>query len=186
MEHIGIDVHKRESRICILSPDGEILERRIHSTRERFTAVFSARPRAKVLLEAATESEWVAHTLEDWGHEVIVADPNYAPLYPARRRRVKTDRLDALMLAEACRVGSYQRAHRVSAEQRQLRRHLRVRDQLVGARRRLIALMRALVRSEGLRVRAGAADQFSRLLQELAPRRTCGPSSRPCLPSAST
>ena len=34
MEHIGIDVHKRESQICILTPDGEIIERRIQSTRE--------------------------------------------------------------------------------------------------------------------------------------------------------
>ena len=168
MEHIGIDVHKRESQICILTPEGEIIERRIQSTRARFTAVFAARPPAKVLLEATTESEWVAQTLEQCGHEVIVADPNYAPMYPERRRRVKTDRRDAFMLAEACRIGSYRRAHRVSAEQRQVRRQLRVRDQLVGARRRLIALMRALVRSEGLRVRAGDADHFSRYLRELA------------------
>ena len=43
MEHIGIDIHKRESQICILTPEGEIIERRIQSTRERFTAVFQAR-----------------------------------------------------------------------------------------------------------------------------------------------
>ena len=105
MEHIGIDIHKRESQICILTPEGEIIERRIQSTRDRFTAVFAARARARVLLEATTESEWVAQTLEACGHEVIVADPNYAPMYPERRRRVKTDRRDARMLAEACRVG---------------------------------------------------------------------------------
>jgi len=29
-----------------------------------------------VLLEASTESEWVAHCLEGLGHEVIVADPS--------------------------------------------------------------------------------------------------------------
>ena len=43
MEHIGIDIHKRESQICILTPEGEIIERRIQSTRDRFTAVFAAR-----------------------------------------------------------------------------------------------------------------------------------------------
>ena len=155
MEHIGIDIHKRESQICILTPEGEIIEQRIQSTRDRFTAVFAARARARVLLEATTESEWVAQTLEACGHEVIVADPNYAPMYPERRRRVKTDRRDARMLAEACRVGTSRPAHRVSAEQRQVRRQLRVRDLLVRARGRTISLMRALVRSEGLRVRAG-------------------------------
>ena len=91
MEHIGIEVHKRESRICILTAAGEIIERRIQSTWEKFTALFKARARARVLLEATTESEWVAHTIERLGHEVIVADPNYAPMYPERRRRVKTD-----------------------------------------------------------------------------------------------
>ena len=104
MEHIGIDIHKRESQICILTPEGEILEQRIPSTRERFATVFGGRPPARVLLEATTESEWVAQTVESCGHDVIVADPNYAPMYPNRRRRVKTDRRDARMLAEAARV----------------------------------------------------------------------------------
>ena len=167
MEHIGIDVHKRESQICILTPEGEIIERRIQSTREKFTAVFKARARARVLLEASTESEWVAHTIEQCGHEVIVADPNYAPMYPERRRRVKTDRRDARMLAEACRVRAYRPAHRVSAAQRHVRRQLRVRDLLVRTRGRTLALIRALVRSEGLRVRSGDADRFGTYVSEL-------------------
>ena len=133
MEHIGIDVHKRESQICILTPEGEMIERRIQSTRQKFTAMFTDRPPARVLLEATTESEWLAQTIEQWGHEVIVADPNYAPMYPERRRRVKTDRRDARMLAEAARLGSYRPAHRMSAEQRQVRRQLLVRDLLVRA-----------------------------------------------------
>ena len=49
------------------------------------------RPRAGILLEASTESEWVARHLESLGHEVMVADPNYAPLYANRSRRTKTD-----------------------------------------------------------------------------------------------
>ena len=167
MEHIGIDVHKRESQICILTAEGEISERRIQSTRAKFTALFKARARARVLLEATTESEWVAQTIERLGHEVIVADPNYAPMYPERRRRVKTDRRDARMLAEAARLGSYRPAHRVSAEQRQVRRQLRGRDLLVRSRGRTIALMRALVRSEGLRVRSGDADQFGTYVRAL-------------------
>ena len=92
---------------------------------------------------------------------MIVADPNYAPMYPERRRRVKTDRRDARMLAEAARLGSYRPAHRMSAEQRQVRRQLLVRDLLVRARGRTISpSLRTLVRSEGLRVRAGDADKF--------------------------
>lgn len=31
MDHIGIDVHKKESRICILADGGELIERRIRT-----------------------------------------------------------------------------------------------------------------------------------------------------------
>lgn len=109
----------------------------------------------------------MAQTIEHLGHEVIVADPHYAPMYPSRRRRVKTDRRDALMLAEACRLRAYRPAHRVSADQRQVRRLLRARDLLVRSRGRTISHMRALVRSEGLRVRAGNADHFDTYLDAL-------------------
>jgi transposase len=34
------------------------------------------------------ESEWAARRLESLGHAVIVADPNYAPMYATRARRV--------------------------------------------------------------------------------------------------
>ena len=57
MEHLGIDVHKVESQICILTESGEVVERRIRTQRERFGAVLGERPRAKILIEASTESE---------------------------------------------------------------------------------------------------------------------------------
>ena len=78
MDHIGIDVHKNESQLCILGEQGERKEQRIRTTPERFAAVLGERPRARILLEASTESEWVARCLERLGHEVIVADPNFA------------------------------------------------------------------------------------------------------------
>ena len=57
METIGLDLHKRESQLCILTADGELTERRIATTRGRFTAVLGRRPRARALREASTESE---------------------------------------------------------------------------------------------------------------------------------
>jgi hypothetical protein len=72
-------------------PEGEVTEVRIATTRERFGAVLGGRPRAKVPVEASTESERVARCLEDLGHEVIMVDPNFAPMYGMRTRRVKID-----------------------------------------------------------------------------------------------
>jgi transposase len=160
MDHIGIDVHKRESQIYILAEDGEVIEHRIRTGPERFAAVLGSRPRARVLIEASTDSEWVARCLEALGHEVIVADPNFAPMYATRSRKVKTDRRDARALAEACRLGAYRPAHRLSDPQRHVRGRLGVRDALVHTRTRYISVVRALLRQHGYRVPSGSADSF--------------------------
>ncbi len=57
MDNIGLDLHKRASQLCILTSDGEVVERRIQTSRERFTAVLGERAPARILVEAATESE---------------------------------------------------------------------------------------------------------------------------------
>ncbi|MCC6763869.1 MAG: transposase [Deltaproteobacteria bacterium] len=95
MEKIGIDVHKVASQVCIRTEDGACGERRIPTTREAFAKHLGGCARARILLEASTESEWVARCLEALGHEVIVADPNFAPMYATRSRKIKTDRRDA-------------------------------------------------------------------------------------------
>jgi transposase len=112
----------------------------------------------RVLLETGTESEWVAQAVEACGHEVVVADPNYALMYGVRQRVVKTDRRDVAGLAEANRLGIFRRAHRVSAGQREVRRRLRVRDQLVRMRTQAINLLRAQLRQEGYRLGSGGAE----------------------------
>jgi len=149
---IGIDLHKRESQLCILAADGTMTERRIVTSRERFAAVLRNRAPARVLLEASTESEWVALCLEALGHAVIVADPNYAPMYATRSRRVKTDKRDARTLAEALTPGAYRPAHRVSPARRHARAERAVREALVRTRTRYIAIAKAFVRCDGLRV----------------------------------
>ena len=179
MDHIGIDVHKKESQVCILGEGGKLSEQRIRTTPERFAAVLGDRPRARILLEASTESEWVARCLERLGHEVIVADPNFAPMYATRTRTIKTDRRDARALAEACRLGAYRPTHRLSDAQRHVRGRLTVRDALVRTRTGYIAVIRALLRQHGWRMSTGSAEGFirrvlalslpGRLVSELAP-----------------
>lgn len=151
MEYGAIDLHARKTLIRIVAEDGTVvLDRTITTTREDFAQVWAGRPRMRVLLETGTESEWVAQAIEAEGHEVIVADPNYALMYGVTVRAVKTDRRDVAALAEACRLGIYRAAHRVSAAQRQIRRQLRVREQLIRMRTQAINLLRAQLRQEGI------------------------------------
>ena len=160
MEHIGIDLHKTSSQVCILSEDGELTERRIKSTRSSFDEVFAERPRARILVEASTESEWVACHLEELGHEVIVADPNFAPMYATRDKKIKTDKRDARALCEACRLGAYRPAHRTFEKQRKIRAYLLIRSTLVRTRSKYISLIGSLARREGCRIATGGSNNF--------------------------
>jgi transposase len=179
MHTIGLDLHKRESQLCIRDDAGAVQELRIATTRERFTSVLGGLPPARILLEASTESEWVARHLESLGHTVIVADPNFGPMYATRSRRAKTDRRDARTLMEACCLGAYHTAHRVSDARRHVRAQLAVREALVRTRTRYIAIAKSLVRGNGLRVptseshlvprRIAALELPAALAEELAP-----------------
>jgi len=169
MEYGAIDLHARTTLIRIVAEDGTVvLDRTITTTREGFAQVFGGRARLRVLLETGTESEWVAQALEAAGHDVVVADPNYALMYGVRVRAVKTDRRDVAALAEACRLGIYRAAHRVSAPQRQMRRRLRVRAQLIRMRTQAINLLRAQLRQEGYRLPSGTSTTTTRRCRALA------------------
>jgi transposase len=160
MDYGAIDLHKKESQIRIVTKSGEVIDQRIATTRERLSHVFWARPRMRILVEASTESEWVAQQLEEMGHEVIVADPNYGPMYGHRSRRIKTDRRDVVALTEACQHGTYRLAHRRSARQHEVQCRLNVRQELTQARTRAISLARGITRAAGLRIRSGRTETF--------------------------
>ena len=167
MKHVAIDLGRPNSVMCQLNTEGKKSFRCFALNRVNLDHFFGERPRCRVLIESSTESEWVAQHLESLGHEVVVADPNYAPMYGERNRRVKTDRRDAGVLFEANRLGVYREAHRRSEEQRKVTALLRVRDSLVRTRTRSINLVRALLRGEGLRVRSGHAESFVERVEEV-------------------
>jgi hypothetical protein len=123
MDTIGLDLHKRESQLCLGHDAGTV--------------------------------------------EVIVADPNVAPMYATRSRRTKTDRREARTLMEACRLGAYRLAHRVSPARRHVRAELAVRDALVRTRTRYIAVAKALVRRDGLRVAASDSHLVAKRIAAL-------------------
>ncbi len=82
MVYGAIDLHMRQSQIRIIDEGGTVVrDQRVPTTRERLTAAFAGVGAMRILVETGTESEWVAQALEAAGHEVVVADPNYAPMY---------------------------------------------------------------------------------------------------------
>jgi transposase len=160
MEYGAIDLHKKESQVRIITEGGEVIARRIPTTRDCLTTLWWGRPHARILIEASTESEWVAQHVETLGHEVVIADPNYGLIYGHRSRRVKTDRRDVAALAEACRHGIYRPAHRRSARQWTAQWQLNLRRERVAPRTRAISVVRAITRHAGYRIAGGATDTF--------------------------
>ena len=167
VEYGAIDLHKRESQVRIVTEDGELVDHRVATTRERLAGLFAERKPMRILLEASTESEWVAQHLETFGHQVVVADPNYISMYGHRTRRVKTDLRDVAALTDACLQGNYRPAHRRSERQRAVQRELNVREELVETRTRSILLARSMTRADGLRLRSGVSEIFVRRLNTL-------------------
>lgn len=164
MVHIGIDVHQRDSQICVLRESGEVVQHRVRTTAAALTAVLAPLAPAQVLVEASGQSEWVAQVAEAVGHRVVVADPNYAPMYPGRRR-IKTDRRDAEALAVASARGTYRAVHRRAAPQRSLQTLLGVRETLVQMRTQAINVVKAAVRGAGVRLGSGSAETVGRRVQ---------------------
>ena len=169
MDYGAIDLHTRQSEIRIVNGRGQVrLERRIDTRPVALTRLFAGRPRLRILIESGTESAWVAEHLEALGHELVVVDPNYTPMYGTRARRIKTDKRDVAALAEANRLGIFRRAHRRSPTQRAVSRELQTRDALVQMRTQAINVIRTQVRSLGYRVSSGAAETVAARVGALA------------------
>ena len=76
-------LHLRYSEIRVVDADGRVVreKRVVTSARPTDGGVRGLGSSCGCCLETGTESEWVAQALEQAGHEVVVADPNYAPMY---------------------------------------------------------------------------------------------------------
>ena len=167
MEHVAIDLGRPNSVKCEMGVGGKKVVLRFRLNRKRLDELFGDRPQCRVLIESSTDSEWVALHLEGLGHEVIVADPNYAAMYGERNRKVKTDNRDAAALLDANRMGVYREAYRRSSDQRRVIGMLRIRTSLVRTRTRWINAVRAQLRGEGHQIPSGSSESFARRVREM-------------------
>lgn len=105
MRTCGLDVHKRETEACVIDDTGGILHRERFPTTRESLEDFARRhlgPDARVALEATTNT---------WGIVGVLAPlcASVTPSNPMRTRaiaeaKVKTDKVDALVLAQLLRT----------------------------------------------------------------------------------
>jgi transposase len=167
---VGCDVGDKFTDVCVLDERGAVLESaRMRTTRRSLEGCLRKYERARVVLEVGTHSRWIATALGDAGHEVIVANPRQVRLIWKRPR--KTDRTDALLLARLGRVDVDLLApvHHRRREAHVDLACLRARDQLVGARTKLVNHVRGALKPFGIRVADCNADGFAEAAQQVLP-----------------
>lgn len=164
---VGFDLGKRKSQICGVDAEGNIVkktQRRINTTREGIAEAFAGLGKCRVLIESSTSSEWVARWLEELGHEVIVGDPRFSPMYAKASKKLKTDKRDALGLAKANLMGAYRPAHRRSTRSREIQDSLLARRVLMSTRTKIINSVRAICESHGVIVLKCRGESFAKTM----------------------
>src|SRR6266700_257803 len=156
---VGVDLGDRWSQYCILGLEGETLaEGQLRTTQEDVREFFQALTVARVVIEVGTHSAWMQDVITEWGHEVLVANPRL--LQGSKRRKRKSDRIDANKLARVDPQSLYPIRHR-SREVSQDLVVLRARDALVSVRTELINTTRGLVKSMGTRLPRCSSPSFA-------------------------
>lgn len=127
--YIGIDYHKRYSVYCVVDGQGEILERgRIeHLEPGAFVALAKRWRGCHVVFEATMNWPWLHEILEEAmapGH-IVLANPYKTRIIA--EAQVKTDKVDALILAQLLRGNLISSVHIGSKENRQRKEVLRQR-----------------------------------------------------------
>ena len=167
MEYCGMDVHKKYSRVCELNEDGDILEEaKFPTTKQALQRRFGNREPMQIVLETGTESAWIAQSLENQGHEVIVAHARRIDLITDNDN--KNDRNDAEMLARLGRsdLDLLTETHVRGKGAQRIRAMLKARTGLVQSRTKLANQIRGLVRQAGYTLRSGPPEKLEQIIGE--------------------
>jgi transposase len=149
----GIDIHKRVLQAAVLEPEtGEFVEERFSGREGLGDWAMRWQGRvSEVVIEATTGWRWVARELAAAGFEVHLVDPGQAKALRGKKRKAKTDRLDArwLCLVLARDLLEECEAWLPPAEIQELRDRTRLRKALAEDRTRWAQRLHAILTQEG-------------------------------------
>jgi len=169
---IGFDIGDSRSFFEILDADGAVVRRgSVGTTEDLVRKMLSPYRGGRIVIEASTHSPWLAEVLESMGLEVIVADPRMIPV-PGGRRRRKSDKIDAALLARMGRADPkmLRRIQHRPFELRPPMSTVRQRACLVRMRTQAINCIRGQLKSlNGIRVRKCSSEAFAKAAREAIP-----------------
>lgn len=173
MQHVAIDLGKKESQICVRAPDGQILEEKRIATAS-LGRYLKKQPFSRVILETCAEAFAVADEALEYKHEVRVVPATLARGLGVGARGIKTDRRDAQVLSEAsCRI-DLRSVHVPSHLARERRTLCAMREAMVASHTQLINCVRGWARTQLLKIRSGVTSTFPLRLREAASKHPDG------------
>ena len=149
--YIGLDVHKKLSYYSMVDGEGtEVKRGRFQTTCEGLDEFASKLPEegAKVAIEASTSGIFTYEHLDEGGIGVHLAHPVY--LNPFAKKHVKTDRVDARVLAQLLRMAYLPESYVPGKEIRDQRVLIRHHASLVRLRTSIKNRIHALLAIEGI------------------------------------
>jgi len=154
MEHIAIDLGRRESQICVRDDNGQILDETRCATSALRTYLTGRPQGSRVLVESSAEAFTVADWATELGHQARVVPSLLVPALGVGERGLKNDVRDARKLSEMdCRM-AVPSVHIPSA-----------REALVRMRTKLINTVRSFVRMRAVDPIRATAPTFPRAVR---------------------
>lgn len=160
MPFAGLDVHKKEIEAVVIDDHGAVLVRERVATRRESLERFARRHlhECRVALEATTNTWAVASILTPLVEEVVVSNPLRTRAIASAK--IKTDKVDALVLAQLLRSDYLPRVWRPDEPTRRLRQQTSERANLSADRTRLKNRIHAVLHQR--LIEPPVADLFSK------------------------
>ncbi len=150
MDYFGLDIHKHYTVYTHMNEAGKVLGRgRLANERAALQDVFSeAEGPTAVVMEATYHWYHLFDLMEDLVEEVHLAHP--LKVRAIAEARIKTDKIDATVLAHLLRTNLLPEAHIPPKPVRERRELLRYRASLVGLRQQVKNKVHAILAKNGL------------------------------------
>ena len=148
--YVGLDVHKEFCQAAFLDEDGKLVrEERFENTASGLEELAQATREQEVVMESSTSSMHVYDALSGTCN-VKVAHPSRVKAIASAR--IKTDKIDARILAHLLRADLIPESYMPSKEHRQARLLVRQRASLVEVRTQIKNKIHALLARDGIKM----------------------------------
>ena len=149
MFYVGLDIHTKRIAFCVLSDEGQLVQRGQVRRLDEVLRILQALPdRFEVCYEASCGYGHYHDVLRPLAARVVVAHPGQLRLI--FRAKHKNDRNDAERLAKLLYLGETPTVHVPSLEVRTWRELINCRSQVIAKRTRAKNAVRALLRGAGI------------------------------------